>query len=394
MIAVIADDFTGAAEIGGLALRYNMKVEITSDLDAKSNADLLVIATDTRSMKEGDAKQRIEKVCEMLLEIRPRVIFKKIDSVLRGHILAEISIEKKMLGYDHVLIVPANPGMGRTIVNGEYLLKKKPIHLSDFSHDPEFPILSSNVADMLRAGNEVVKRKSQPELLAKDDIVVGDVKDAADLEAWAKVINNRTLVAGGAEFFNAVLQQVGYNSNLEKLQETELIQPALMVLGSAYQKEKEEAANDIDHETACKIPINILADDWYESGAKKEFVDKVVHLLNSDGSAVIAGDANHDFSDPLKLRTRIAECCQEINNRVLVKEWLIEGGSTAASVLRKLGIHNLYPLQELAAGVIRMQTDNSEASHFTLKPGSYDWPDSIVSLIKQQTTHDVVHTIP
>jgi uncharacterized protein YgbK (DUF1537 family) len=246
---------------------------------------------------------------------------------------------------------------------------------------------------MLRAADGTVKQKSKPVTIAKDDIIVGDVEDVNDLEAWARVINYKTLVAGSAEFFNAVLQQVGYNKNRDLLQETELSHPALMVLGSAYHKENDEAGNDIDHEMACKIPINILADDWDGSPSKKRFIDQVVSLLKTDGSAVIAGDANHDFSDPLKLRTRIAECCLEINNKVLVKEWLIEGGSTAASVLHKLKIHNLYPLQELAPGVIRMQTDNSKASHFTLKPGSYDWPASIISLISQQTTQHIESTI-
>jgi uncharacterized protein YgbK (DUF1537 family) len=387
MIAVIADDFTGAAEIGGLALRYNMKVEITSDLDVSSNADLLVIATDTRSMTEANAKQTMEKVCDMLLQIKPRFIFKKIDSVLRGHILAEISIEKKKLGCDRVLIIPANPGMGRTIVEGQYLLKKKPIHLSDFSHDPEFPILSSNVADMLRAAKGVVKQKSQPEPLADDDIVVGDVKESADLEAWSKMITKNTLVAGGAEFFNAVLHHVGYNNNKEQQEETGLQLPALMVLGSAYHKEKDDEASDIDRDNVCTIPKNILDDEWRESQARKDWIGRIVDLLNTDGRTVIAGDANNDFSDPLKLRTRIADACLEISKLVTIKEWLIEGGSTAASILHKLGIHNLYPLQELAPGVIRMETSKDQQQHFTLKPGSYDWPASILSHIKHQTAH-------
>ena len=53
MLAVIADDLTGAAEIGGIGLSYGLKVEISSKVNPSTEADLLVIATDTRS-KNGN----------------------------------------------------------------------------------------------------------------------------------------------------------------------------------------------------------------------------------------------------------------------------------------------------------------------------------------------------
>ena len=46
MIAVIADDFTGAAEIGGLGLLYGYKTAIVTEVKALENIDLLIIATE------------------------------------------------------------------------------------------------------------------------------------------------------------------------------------------------------------------------------------------------------------------------------------------------------------------------------------------------------------
>ena len=43
MIVVIADDLTGAAELGGLGLRHGLTVEIVTDTDQYSQKDLLVI---------------------------------------------------------------------------------------------------------------------------------------------------------------------------------------------------------------------------------------------------------------------------------------------------------------------------------------------------------------
>ena len=62
MIAVIADDFTGAAEIGGVGLRYGLKVVIKTSVDDPEEADLMIMATDTRSMTAEEAFREVEKV--------------------------------------------------------------------------------------------------------------------------------------------------------------------------------------------------------------------------------------------------------------------------------------------------------------------------------------------
>jgi uncharacterized protein YgbK (DUF1537 family) len=52
MIAVIADDFTGAAELAGISLRYGLKVELCVGKVEYKNADVLVVSTDSRSLKK------------------------------------------------------------------------------------------------------------------------------------------------------------------------------------------------------------------------------------------------------------------------------------------------------------------------------------------------------
>ena len=50
MIAVIADDFTGAAELAGICLRYGLAVELCVAEVQYNNADVLIISTDSRSL--------------------------------------------------------------------------------------------------------------------------------------------------------------------------------------------------------------------------------------------------------------------------------------------------------------------------------------------------------
>jgi uncharacterized protein YgbK (DUF1537 family) len=86
MIAVIADDFTGAAEIGGIGLRHGLNVIIETEPIRNRSADLIIIANDTRSLRADEASGQIAQITEHLMQLKPGFIFKKIDSVLRGNI--------------------------------------------------------------------------------------------------------------------------------------------------------------------------------------------------------------------------------------------------------------------------------------------------------------------
>jgi uncharacterized protein YgbK (DUF1537 family) len=79
MVVVIADDFTGAAEMAGIALTKQFSVEIVTSLPLKTEASVVVISTDTRSLPEEEAKLKLEEVAQFLQEIKPSFLFKKID---------------------------------------------------------------------------------------------------------------------------------------------------------------------------------------------------------------------------------------------------------------------------------------------------------------------------
>jgi len=64
-------------------------------------------------------------------------------------------------------------------------------------------------------------------------------------------------------------------------------------------------------------------------------------------------------------------------DRLSINELLIEGGSTASAILKQLCLCRFFPVEELATGVIRMQTENKPELYITLKPGSYAWPQAV-----------------
>lgn len=381
MIVVIADDLTGAAELGGLALRYNLVTEITNRVNPDSTADLLIIATDTRSSSKKDAERITQELCDDLQRLQPRLIFKKIDSVLRGHVLAEINVQKEQLNFKRALIVAGNPGLGRTIIDGVYLLNERPVHLSSFSDDPEFPIRSSAVHKMLHCEKGEISMLKNYETMPETGIVVGDVQDDNDLAAWCRKIDGNTLIAGAAEFFSAILKYFNIK-HAPKAKDTATLQlPALMICGSSFRK-NDGFVNKMQQEgmPVSYIPEEVVNNATDNNSVFQKWIDETIQYLKQFGKAIIAVDPAMQRTDidALKLRTTMAEATASIAAHVEINECLIEGGSTSASIMRTLGIDTLYPIQELAPGVIRMGVKGKKDLHITLKPGSYDWPFNIL----------------
>jgi uncharacterized protein YgbK (DUF1537 family) len=63
-----------------------------------------------------------------------------------------------------------------------------------------------------------------------------------------------------------------------------------------------------------------------------------------------------------------------ILSKTKIKELLIEGGSTAYSIINKIGWKSFHPTEELKQGIVRMTVEDTNDLHLTIKPGSYDWP--------------------
>src|SRR4051812_20408385 len=209
MIGVIADDLTGAAELGGVGLRHGLKAEVILHGACDSDAELLCVDTDSRSCGPREAARRAAAAASELRNAGAQWIYKKVDSVLRGQVLPEVRAIQKALVMRAVLLVPANPGFGRVIRRGRYYVKGKLIHQTDFARDPEFPRTSSNVLDMLgpsaRRGVTVRRLDQQ---FPTAGIILGEVSSPADLRRWAAQRGPDVLLAGGAEFFAATLKAI------------------------------------------------------------------------------------------------------------------------------------------------------------------------------------------
>ncbi|MFV0378149.1 MAG: four-carbon acid sugar kinase family protein [Mangrovibacterium sp.] len=382
MIAVIADDFTGAAEIGGVGLQRGLKVQVETEVSGAGKPDLLVISADTRSMNLLDACTRIEQITTALLQLKPRVIYKKIDSVLRGHVYDELEVQRCVSGKNRILVVPANPHFKRIIRDGIYYIDEIPLGETSFANDPEFPHNTSKVAELIGKGSAKIACFDFGTALPNQGFVVGNVTNDSDLAAWAAELDEQTVYAGGAGYFQAILDREYPVRPLQPRFDNSGARHSLFVFGSTFPKDSafitklEEAGLAFYNlsETYFNEAITTIA-------RRNEMAQIIAGQMMRDSHVVLttifSSSANANIS-PQTVRAQTGLLVKAIFDRVPVDSLFIEGGATASQIFQNLGIARLIPVCELDYGIIQMKVEDSRGLMVVTKPGSYQWPDCIV----------------
>ncbi|HEV8282923.1 MAG TPA: four-carbon acid sugar kinase family protein [Chitinophagaceae bacterium] len=376
MIVVLADDITGAAELAGIGLRYELKAEIIMSASQHADVDLLVVCTDSRSLNNEDAEKVTVKALQEILSLKPELIYKKIDSVLRGHILDEVKVQMKLTGLNKAVILAANPSLGRTIKDGKYYIDGVLIHKTGFATDPEFAITDSDVLKMIGAtDNDEIKTLRHVDKLPQNGIVIGEAETTADMNAWAGRVNNNWVLVGAGDFFISLLHKrfsvrEGNKANIEL--------PHLFVSGTAFDKSKQFIKSVKEkNECVAYLPLFTRENDEFND---ESWLNQVSRIINKQNRVIIAiSNEENRFEgvSALHLRSFMAKAIKRILQREKIKELFIEGGSTAGAILQEMKITSLEPKNELQRGVVRMKVKDM---YITMKPGSYELPGQIKDL--------------
>jgi uncharacterized protein YgbK (DUF1537 family) len=364
MIVVLADDFSGAAELAEIAVRAGLSAELQMQFTPEAEADVLCVDADTRPLSAEAAAARFAEIGRAVAAVRPAMVFKKCDSVLRGHVAAESRPLAAALGKARVLLVPANPSRGRIIRGGEYLVHGVPLAETAFARDPEHPRRTSRVAELLgdTAG-----------------ICFPDVPDAAAVAALAQTVGASTLPVGAADFFEALLPRSrGVPAPWQSLCARA---PRLFVCGSAaawLTGRKEQCAQH--RVPICAMPQALFARQAPDDIAMR-WAEFAANALREHGAAMLAiGSAEPATGvTPAVLASRLAQAVDAILDRVECARICLEGGATAAAVLRELGHRRFSARPSPGAGVGAFVARGKDGPLFLTKPGSYDWPETVWS---------------
>src|SRR3712207_1977795 len=140
-IAIIADDLTGAADSGVQLVRAGYRTAVVfrgCPVPSESDLDAVALDTDSRPMPAGFAAKRVVEAANAVRDAR--IVYKKMDSTLRGPVAAELVAALEATGHRTAVVAPAFPAAGRTTVGGVQLIRGAPVHETGFAEDPKTPV--------------------------------------------------------------------------------------------------------------------------------------------------------------------------------------------------------------------------------------------------------------
>ena len=381
-ILVIADDFTGAAEIGGIAHLFGLSVKMQKGLSDAGvpEDDVLILDTNTRSLNPTEAYTTITTLLDKLDLSVFDFVYKKVDSVLRGPIIPEIRAILFRGDLNHAVLVSANPSKGRIIKNSIYYINGIPIDQTEFQFDPEYPRKSPFVRDLVR--NTFDKTVSDLSL-NEDKFDNIEIPDAYSEDKLHEIVTSRltegSLAAGGADFFTAILK---YKLNLKQSIRTACTSSRVkrhFVIGTR----SENGINTINTLQQYGYPCFYLPEKSLNIKAVyEEFIDGIVDTIKK-GYPIIIARPEIELSGPTALR-KITELLSGsaatlINKCSNGEEIFIEGGETASTIIRNQK-SDLRIREVLGAGVVKLELINS-GIFLIVKPGSYPWPENFFNFI-------------
>ena len=118
-VLLLADDLTGACDAAVHFAVRGLRTSAAVSLEcAGGDMAVLAINLESRHLERAEIERLMERAAALLPLAPQTVIFKKIDSTLRGNAGIETAEAMRAFGCDAAVFTPALPALGRTVENG------------------------------------------------------------------------------------------------------------------------------------------------------------------------------------------------------------------------------------------------------------------------------------
>jgi uncharacterized protein YgbK (DUF1537 family) len=342
MVGIQADDLTGACDTGApFAERGLRTLVILGDGDTPPSlppSDIVVLDTESRSLPVEEARARARMAGRTLAAGSPRILYKKMDSTLRGRAAAEVDGMLDGAGAALALVAPAFPAQRRTVVDGCVRVDGQTAEATAVARDPGFPSTGASALALLaaagvgpvtplplvtvRRGAPAVRDRLQRFAVTGGRAVVADTETDGDLAILADAsVGRRHLLAGSAGLAAALVAGLPAPDPGERAaRRVPLRRPLVVVAGSAHPATHAQLAE----------------------------------LRPREGLDVLRPPSDRGADDPRRraeVARRLADAVRAGVERSRPGALFLTGGDTAIATLRALGAGGLRLTGELEPGV-------------------------------------------
>jgi 3-dehydrotetronate 4-kinase len=405
LFGCVADDFTGATDMGALLARRGLRVALMSGVpsnnSAPANVDAIIIALKSRTIPVDEAVQQSLAAARWLKNVGAKTLYFKYCSTFDSTDQGNIGPVAKALGdelkVEHILFNPAFPENGRSVYQGYLFVGDRLISESGMAHHPLTPMRDPDLVRVLgrqlpgdqigllasadlRAGVRAITDKivSGPRYLICDSVSDDDLFIAAQ---GAKDCDFAT----GGSAFGAAFAAARHPVNASK-KDSSFPRPVrgskgVILAGScsvATLRQIAAVPNDILH-------LRINAESLAQSAdALKSVTDQALAELTKgavlissslppEELAAVQQDIGREQAGAM-IETAFADIAQilfEAGQRIFI----VAGGETSGAVAERLGAHQYLIGPEIAPGVPWCYSDIGGGTWFALKSGNFGGDD-------------------
>lgn len=424
---IIADDLTGGADAGAQFAKRGLNTLLISlknyphiDFTKYLEKDVLVINTDSRGLPSEKAFHLVSGLLKTYDKRHFPIIYKKIDSTLRGNIGYEIDAILKETNISLCFMAPSYPEQRRTLVGGIMIAGERPVALTEAAHDSTSPTKESHVFKLLKnqssykigridltyvaSSCERLQKAVEEEQKKGDRIIIFDAFSRQDLTNIADVafwIDKIPLFVGSAGLAEEVAKKLS-PSKARKISKTiqRRVKPFkhIFIISGSISGVTHEQLKRIEQNK--RIATFQLSKSFMVSGNKRRQTQGN-NLSSMIGNSLAQGHAilktypkrltSKGLSDPL-MYLEITKTLGQTALSALEKSkvdahdlaLILTGGDTALSVLNLLKVERIEIEGELLEGIVKGHLVGGDWDGLTIitKAGAFGKEDALKKIIE------------
>lgn len=388
---IIADDFTGANDTGVQLTKRGIETQVVLDGENIVGDNIsYVLDTESRGLNSGDAYDRLKRQLNNMFSRKFDLVYKKIDSTLRGNITAELIAVDEEYKPDLIIFAPAFPDIGRITKDSIHYVKGIRITETEFSKDPQNPVLEDNIQKILESKYSEAILHHNLEEIRKSNIGFNNSRvhtfDAENNQDLEKIVtaaintNKKILWVGSAGLANVILQV------------QRPLKPVLAIVGSL----SEVSRNQIKYAEGKGVNIlkvnigNILKEknkDYYVKVARevlyegKDLIITSSYDLDNYKSSVEVGKELSMTKEEVSYYTQkiLGEIGKEALSEIDMAGLFITGGDTAMGFIRSTKAKGSRIVEEIITGIPLMKLNGGEFDGLKVvtKAGAFGSEDAL-----------------
>jgi uncharacterized protein YgbK (DUF1537 family) len=412
LMGVIADDFTGACDVGVQFRKRGLETVILTDVKnlcgLKASVDAVVVDTETRNLAPKAAYEKVQQTLKTFGKFRVKLFYKKIDSTLRGNIGVELDAVLDELELDGILLAPSYPQQGRTVVNGQVFVRGVSLEETEFAFDLLNPVRESQIRKliwqqsnrkigyvnlpMVRAEINKLKNSLKRLLEEGNQIIVADAETQEDLANITEAsVNLNLLLCGSAGLAQNIVLPLARKRGL------------IVVSGSVNNvtiTQIKVAEKKLSIPTLEPDLTDVLVNDEKLQVAAVNLADKAVTILRETGDVILRLASSKNVIQKTieigesfgmsrvqilaKLLSILSKAVKEIINLYGLEDFVFIGGDTSASIMDAIEAKGIRIEAEILAGVPvgRIMGGKHEGALVATKAGGFGDTQTLVKVIE------------